>query len=90
MTDVLLRAQNNTKAQNKQFLKGKAIQFRQEQTELNISRQSDTCAKLLIPTVPTPFSVVTHSCLSVNLRPKIENQYFRKAVASLLKKHFFT
>ena len=44
------------------------MEFRQEQTVLNISRQSSTCAKLLIPTVPTPFSVVTHSCFSVNFR----------------------
>ena len=37
------------------------MEFRQERTVLNISRQSSTCAKLLIPTVPTLFSVVTHS-----------------------------
>ena len=65
------------------------MEFRQEQTVLNISRQSSTCAKLLIPTVPTPFSVVTHSCFSVNFRTKIKTNISEKQWHHFFKSIFF-
>ena len=66
------------------------MEFRQEQTVLNISRQSSTCAKLLIPTVPTPFSVVTHSCFSVNFRTKIKTNISEKQWHHFFKSIFFS